>query len=175
MTIYEFEGKAPKIGDGTYVSESAEIIGDVVIGEGCFIAPGAKIKGDYGRIRIGNETSIQENCVLHARPGEQCTIGSSVTVGHGAIIHTSNIADNAIIGMGAITSDFCQIGEWAAIGEGAVVRNNQEIPAESIAVGVPAKIIGQINQEYKDQWTKYKEIYAYLARNRYPKGLKKIG
>jgi len=171
--IYEFENKRPKIGANSYISKSAEVIGDVVIGDGCFIAPGAKIKGDYGSIRIGNMTSIQENCVIHARPGKICNIGNYVTAGHGCILHTCIIKDYAVIGMGAIISDDAVVGEWCAIGEGCVVKQNQEIPDNKIAVGVPAKIIGDVNEDYKKQWTEFKDIYVELAK-RYPAGLKEI-
>ena len=173
MTVYEFEGRRPKIGGSSFIAESADIVGDVTIGERCFIGPGAKIKGDYGKIAIGDDTSIQENCVLHARPGERTEIGNKVTVGHGSIIHGAFLRDYCVIGMGAIVSDFAVVGEWGVVAEGCVVKSRQEIPPESIAVGIPAKIIGKIDQDYKDQWTKYKGIYSDLA-GRYPVGLKKI-
>ena len=72
MVLYRFEGKEPKIGDRTYVSQSAEVIGDVTIGKQCYVGPGAKVRGDYGSIVIGDKTSIEENCVLQARPNEIC-------------------------------------------------------------------------------------------------------
>ncbi|MEW6069335.1 MAG: gamma carbonic anhydrase family protein [Candidatus Thermoplasmatota archaeon] len=174
MTLYEFEGRKPKIDESSYVAESADIIGDVSIGKRCFIAPGAKIKGDYGEIKIGDETSVQENCIVHARPNESCVIGSRVTVGHGAILHNCTIGDSAVIGMGAIVSDWAELGEWSVVGEGAVVTQNQKIPANKIAVGVPAKLIGEVNEEFKAQWNKFKDIYAGLAERRYKEGLKKI-
>ncbi len=174
--IYEFEGKRPKIGRGTYVHESAVIIGDVTIGERCFIAPGAVLRGDYGTIAIGDATAIEDNVVVHARPEKITDIGNHVTIGHGAIIHGATIDDYAVIGMGAIISDFARVGIWAAVGEGAVVKNRQEIPSESIAVGVPAKVLDRkISDEYKKRWTEFKKIYGELAERRYPEGLKKIG
>ena len=102
MAIYEFEGKRPVIGKGTYVMETASIIGDVTIGEDCYIGAGAVIRGDYGTIKIGNGTAVEDNCVLHARPDDVLSIGNEVTLGHGAIIHNCTIADFAVIGMGAI-------------------------------------------------------------------------
>ena len=172
--IYEFEGRAPRIGKGSYVHESAVIIGDVTIGERCFIAPGAVLRGDYGTIVIGDGTAVEDNVVIHARPGERTEIGDHVTIGHGAVIHTPIIEDWAVIGMGAIVSDFAHVGRWAAIGEGAVVKNRQEIPEESIAVGVPARIIGKVSEEYKRQWTEFKGIYSDLAEKRYPQGLRRL-
>ena len=174
MGIYEFEGKKPKIGKGAWVSESADIIGDVIIGDKCFIAPGARIRGDYGSIEIGDETSIEDNCVVHARPNEKCVIEDNVTVGHSAIIHNCTIHSYAVIGMGAIVSDYAVVGKWSVVGEGCVVKNKQIIPDEKIAVGIPAKIIGDVSEEYKTQWTKFKNIYTGLAEKRYPRDLKKI-
>ena len=138
MVLYRFDGKAPSTGKETYVSQSAEVIGNVTIGERCYIGPGAKIRGDYGSIRIGNRTSIEENCVLHARPGETCAIGDMVTVGHGSILHNCTVNDYAVIGMGAIVSDYA-------------------------VVGVPAKIVGAVSEEYRKLWTRYKNLYAELA------------
>jgi len=164
MTLYRFDGKEPRIGERTYVSSSAEVIGDVEIGGQCYIGPGAKIRGDYGRIAIGNGTSIEENCVLHARPNEACEVGSLVTVGHGSILHNCTVKDYAIIGMGAIVSDYAIVGVWSVIGEGCVVKNNQVIEDRKVAVGVPARIAGEITDEYQNLWTKYKNIYVELAK-----------
>jgi phenylacetic acid degradation protein len=171
LTIASFEGKTPSIGAGTYVHPSADVFGDVTIGEGCWIGPGARIRGDYGAIVIGSYTSVEDNCVIHARPGEQTTIGNWVTIGHGSVIHNVKIlSDYAIIGMGAVVSDWAEIGRWAVVGEGAMVRQSQTIPDEHIAVGVPARVLEKkISEAYKAEWTHFKETYVDLAR-RYPSG-----
>jgi carbonic anhydrase/acetyltransferase-like protein (isoleucine patch superfamily) len=174
MTIYEFENKKPKIGEGTFVFKSADIIGDVIIGKNCYIGPGARIRGDYGSIRIGDNTAIEENVVIHARPDDITKIGSWVTLGHASIIHNAVIHDWAVIGMGAIVSDWSEIGKWAVVAEGAVVKNKQKIPNNQISVGIPAKIVSEISIEYKKQWTEYKKIYSELARSRFPESLKII-
>ena len=96
MTLYQFEDRRPVVGNNSYIAKSAEVIGDVYIGDNFYVGPGAKIRGDYGSIRIGNRTSIQENCVLHAGPDQEIIIGNNVTVGHGAIIHGPIIHDNVI-------------------------------------------------------------------------------
>jgi len=173
MTVYEFEGRVPVIGKTSYVSGSASVIGKVTIGEECYIAPGAVVKGDYGEIRIGDGCSVQDNVIIHARPDELTVIGSNVTLGHGCIVHNSTIKDEAVIGMGAIVSDYAVVGKWAIVGEGAVVKQNFEIPNEKIAVGTPAKVIGDVKEHHKEELTKFKSIYRDLAR-RYPTGLKKI-
>ena len=172
--ISSFEGKTPQIGDGAYVHPSADVFGDVVIGGGCWIGPGARVRGDYGRVVIGDNTAVEDNVVIHARPDEQCTIGSWVTLGHGCIIHNATLHDWAVVGMGAIVSDWSDIGEWAVVAEGAVVRQRQAIPAERIAVGTPARVLEKIvGDEYKAEWKHWKEVYVDLAR-RYPKGLKEV-
>jgi len=173
VAVYSFDNRTPNISEGAYISTEATIIGDVTIGPGCFIGPGARIKGDYGSIAIGRETSIQENCVIHSRPGERCEIGIRVNVGHGAIIHGSAIGDGAVVGMGAIVSDFAEVGRWAIVGEGCVVPAKTKIPDEKIAVGVPAKIVGDVTDEVKRMYDNFKDIYIDLAR-RYPRELKKI-
>ena len=173
MTILQFEDRIPKIGSGSNVCDSAEVIGRVTIGENCYIGFGARIRGDYGEIIIGDGSIIEDNCVIHARPNEQCVIGRRVTIGHGSILHNCTIKDSAVIGMGAIVSDYAVVGEWSVIGEGAVVTNNKEIPDGKVAVGVPAKVIAETSEEYKKLWSGYKDLYAELAK-RYPVGMKKL-
>ncbi len=174
MAVSEFEGRKPVLGKGTYVHPSADVIGAVTIGSGCWIGPGARIRGDYGTIVLGDNTSVEDNCVIHARPNESTRIGNSVTIGHGCIIHNATVHDYAVIGMGSVVSDYAVVGRWAVVAEGAVVRQRQEIPAESIAVGVPAKVLDKtVGEEYKAEWSRFKDIYADLAR-RYPQGLREV-
>ena len=173
MALYEFEGKRPSIGTGSFVPESADVIGDVTLGEDCFVGVGARIRGDYGTIVIGSRTSVQENVVIHARDGDLTQVGSNVQLGHGCILHNCTVKDNAVIGVGAIISDYAVVGDWAIIGEGAVVRG--DVPDGAIAVGVPAKVVGQVSEQQKEEWLYYKNKYAELARVRYPAGFKRIG
>lgn len=140
MGIYEFEGRIPKIGPNAYVDEDAKVLGDVTVGPQCYIGPGARIRGDYGTITIGEKTSVQENCVLHARINEKCVVGNHVQIGHGALLHNCTIKDYAVIGVGAIVSDYGTVGVWSIVGEGGVVTSNQTIPDGKVAVGVPAKL-----------------------------------
>lgn len=174
MALYEFERKKPCIGAGTFIFPSADVIGEVTLGENCYIGPGARIRGDYGLIHIGNNTAIEENVVIHARPNETTVIGDSVTIGHAAIIHNATIHDWAVIGMGAIVSDYAEIGEWAVVAEGAVVKNKGKIQQNKIAVGIPAKVVAEVSRDYKKQWTEYKSIYSDLARKRFPESLRII-
>ncbi len=173
MTVYEFEGRVPVIGEKTYISHSASVIGKVHIGSQCYVAPGAVVKGDYGEVFVGDGTSVQDNVVVHARPGENSVVGKNVTLGHGCIVHNATVKDEAVIGMGAIVSDYAVIGRWAIVGEGSVVTQSFEVPDEKIVVGIPAKVIGDVQQRHKDELSRFKAIYKDLAV-RYPTGLKKI-
>jgi phenylacetic acid degradation protein len=173
LGIFEFEGRTPLIAGTAYVDDDAKVVGDVKIGAQCYIGPGARIRGDYGTVAIGDKTSIQENCVLHARMNEKCEVGSHVQIGHGALLHTCTVKDYAVVGIGAVVSDYAIIGTWSIIGEGAVVTSGQSIPEGKVAVGIPAKVVREVSDSDKQLWSKYKEIYADLAL-RYPKGLKRI-
>ena len=173
MAVFEFEGRIPTIVPTAYVDEDATVLGDVRIGSQWYIGPGARIRGDYGTIIIGDRTSIQENCVLHARIDEKCEVGSHVQVGHGALLHNCTIKDYAVIGVGAVVSDYATVGVWSIIGEGGVVTSGQSIPDGKVAVGVPAKVIRDVAEADKQVWSKYKEAYADLAL-RYLKGFKRI-
>ena len=173
MTLYQFEGLKPVVGNNSYVARSAEVVDDVKIGENCYIGPGAKIRGDYGSIRIGNHTSVQENCVLHAGPDQNAVIGDNVTVGHGAIVHGSIIHDFVIICMGAIVAEHAEINEWSIIAAGDLVTSNTVIERESLVVGVPAKIIRKISDENRNLITFSADLYSNLAP-RYLEGLQEI-
>jgi carbonic anhydrase/acetyltransferase-like protein (isoleucine patch superfamily) len=162
--IYEFEGKRPEAGKDTYISELANVIGDVQIGNNCYIGHGAILRGDYCRIEIGDGTAVEEGVIIHAPPGELSSIGQKVTLGHGAIIHSKKIGDLAVIGIGAILSIRSEIMEGSIIAEGAVVKQNQTIPAGIVAAGNPAKVVREIRKKDKEVWNWGKQLYIDLAK-----------
>lgn len=159
MPAYEYNGRKPRIDSTAYVFPNATLIGDVRVGKNTWIGPGAVLRGDYGTIDIGEYTAIEDNCVVHARPDEKTNIGDHVTVGHLSVIHTATVKEWAVIGMGSVISDFAVVGVWSAVGEGAVVKNGGNVPDGAIAVGVPAKQVGTVNDSYKEQWVSYKKRY----------------
>ncbi len=163
MSVYEFEGKKPQIGSSSHVFETASVIGDVIVGDYVWIGPGAVLRGDYGTIEIGDYTAIEDNCVVHARPGEKTLIQEHVTIGHLATIHTATIRPWAVVGMGATVSDYSEVGEWAVVAEGAVVKSKSKVPDESIFAGIPAASIGKITDEFRKTWTEYKAYYNNFA------------
>ena len=173
MTVYEFEQKKPNLGNSSFVHEKASIIGDVKIGEECFVGAGAVVRGDYGTIEIGDRTSIQENSVIHARPDDKCSVGNDVQIGHGSILHNCSVKDYAVIGLGSCICDFATVGVWAIVGEGAVVSAKSDVPDGKVAVGVPAKVLRAVRQDEKDLWSSYKKKYVELAK-RYKAGLRAL-
>ena len=177
MAIFEFEGRVPRIPESCYVDKTATIIGLVEIGEECFIGPGARIKGDYGHIRIGDRTSVQENCVIHARPGGEAKIGSNVTVGHGAVLHGATVGDNTVIGMAAVVPDDVRIGEYCIVAEGSVLASGTEVPDRSVVMGIPGKVRKSLTPDmekyihmstgiYKDLGPRYKSSLNEITRER---------
>lgn len=173
MPVYEFEGRTPEIDPSAYVFPTAVVIGNVKLGKEVWVGPGAVLRGDYGEIEVGDYSAVEDNVVIHARPSEKTVVGKHVTIGHLSVIHTPVIEDWVVVGMGSTISDFAKVGEWSAVAEGAVVRNKSEIPPGSIAAGVPAKVIGQVTEEYRKLWTGYKANYNSFCR-RYSDNLNRL-
>ena len=172
--LYAFDGKRPKIGRDVYVSARAVVIGDVKIGNECYVGPGAILRGDYGGIVIGPGTAVEENVVVHAPPGEICQIGRKVTLGHGSIVHAKSIGDLVVVGMGAVVSLRAEIGPRTIIAEGAVVRMNQKISAGVVVAGNPAKVIRNVTPEDEERWNNGKQLYIDLAKKYLKIGLQDL-
>jgi carbonic anhydrase/acetyltransferase-like protein (isoleucine patch superfamily) len=138
--VRDFNGKRPRVGEGTFLAENAVLVGDVVVGERASIWYGAVLRGDVFHIRVGDETSIQDNSVIHVTHGRNATvIGRRVTIGHAVTLHGCAIGDRCIIGMGSTILDHAEIGERCIIGAGALVTPGTKIPAGTLAVGSPAR------------------------------------
>ncbi len=142
--LVEFEGKKPQVGKGVFIAPTATLIGDVEVGEGASIWYGAVLRADFGKIRVGKGSSIQDNAVVHVIPDCETVIGDEVTVAHGAVLHGCTIEKGAIIGMGAVVQDFARVGEEAMVAAGSVVTTNMVIPPRHLAAGVPAAIKKEI-------------------------------
>ncbi|MCK5311611.1 MAG: gamma carbonic anhydrase family protein [Desulfobacteraceae bacterium] len=173
MAIYQYDNFIPKIGNNSYISDSARVIGDVTIGEDCYIGHGAILRGDYGRIIIGSGTAIEENAVLHIRPNGILELEKSVTIGHGALVHCKLIKSFAVIGIGAVVGFDAVIGTWSIVAEGCVVTKDAIIPDEKIVTGVPYQITSDTKPEHKKFWKYGKQLYVDLAHD-YPEKFKRI-
>lgn len=146
MMVMEFEGVTPKIDENAYISESVDIIGKVEILENANIWFGTRLRGDMNNIVIGRNTNIQENSVVHVDSKSPCIIGNNVTIGHGAIIHGCNIADNVLVGMGSIILNNAKIGNNTIIGAGSLITQGKEFPEGVLILGNPAKVVRKLTQ-----------------------------
>lgn len=154
--IKEVRGHTPSIGEGTFVAETAVIVGDVTIGRDCSIWFNAVLRGDVNTITIGNRTNIQDGAVIHtlydgSPHPSQTHIGNDVSVGHNAVIHGGIIGDNCLIGMGAIVLDNAEIPSGCIIAAGALVLSNAKLEPDSLYAGVPARKIREVTPEQREQ------------------------
>lgn len=141
--IYNLKEKSPKLSDNVFVADSAAVIGDVTLGKNVNVWFGAAIRGDEGKIEIGDNTNIQDNATVHS----ETKIGCGVTIGHNAIVHGCTVGDNVLIGMGAIVLDGAEIGEDSIIGAGALVTGGKKFPPRSLILGSPASVKRELSDE----------------------------
>ena len=160
--LKSFRGKKPKIAESAFISERAYIIGDVEIGENSNVWPGVVIRGDHGRIKIGNNVSVQDNSVIHA--DAPMVIGDNVLIGHCAVVHCQRIGSNVLIGNNATLLDSAQVGNRCIIGANAMVEEGMQIPDGSFVVGVPARVKKELPAERQKGLEHAGEYYAQLAR-----------
>lgn len=145
--MYNYKGYKPKIHETCFLAPGCSVIGRVSIGEKSSVWHNAVIRGDEADINIGDNTNIQDGCVLHCTKDAEISIGNGVTIGHGVILHSCSIQDDCLVGMGAIVLDGAKIGKNCLVGAGAVVTPRTEIPDRSLVVGNPAKIKRVLTQE----------------------------
>ena len=175
--IRSFNGKTPQIAESAFISEAAYVVGDVVIGENCSVWPGAVIRGDVGRVIIGNNSIVEDTCVIHSgspsTPGciADITIGDNVEIGHGAVVNCCRIDNNVLIGMNAIVLHDAEIGESAVIGAGCVVSQGMKVPPRSFVAGVPGKIKGEASPRQLWWVQEGSPIYNQLAQQYKEEGL----
>lgn len=146
--VRELLGKTPKMGENTWLAETATVIGDVEMGSDCSVWYNAVIRGDVNSIKIGNKVNIQDNAMVHCTYQKSpTTIGDNVSVGHNAIVHGCTLKANVLIGMGAIVMDDCVVESNSIVAAGAVVTANTHIGEGEIWAGVPAKKVKDVSQQ----------------------------
>jgi carbonic anhydrase/acetyltransferase-like protein (isoleucine patch superfamily) len=164
--LHTFKNIKPKIGSGSWIASSADVIGDVTIAKECSIWFGCVVRGDVHSIKIGERTNIQDLSMIHVthyKNGDKSTgnptnIGSDVTVGHRVMLHGCTIEDACLIGMSATILDGAVIGKESIVGAGALVTKNKVFPPRSLIVGSPAKVVRQLSDE------EVVELYASAKR-----------
>ncbi len=161
--------KAPKIAPTAFVSEAAYVVGDVEIGENSSIWPGAVIRGDVASIKIGDNSQIEDNCVVHT--GEPMVIGDNVHIGHGVVIHCSKIGNTVLIGNNATILDGAEIGDFCLIAANSLVRERMRIPSDSFVTGTPAEVKGNITPAQIDRIESGVKFYVELSLEYKQQGL----
>ena len=164
-----FLRKKPVLGKGVYIARGAVVVGDVTLGDGASVWYNVVLSGDINRIVVGDHTNIQDNSVVHLADDFPCVLGSYVTVGHSAIVHACSIGNECLIGMGAVVLDGAEIGDQCLIGARALVTQHVSIPAGSLVLGSPAKVVRALSKEERGglkHWAdKYVENAAYCLEH----------
>ncbi len=175
MAVYALGDKIPVIAKSAYIHPQASVIGEVVIGERVFVAPMVSIRGDRGRIEIGDESNIQDGAVIHSEPGIVTKIGKRVNVGHNASIHAELVDDDAAIGMGAVLMLRSVVAKGVMIANSALLHPKTKTEPFKIYAGVPAKYLRDLNEDdpARQAITRYVDSYVEFAVT-YPKELRRI-
>ena len=173
MALYELDGVAPQLADGTWVADSAQVMGSVVLGENVSVWFGAVLRGDTEPLTIGRNSNVQDLSVLHADVGCPLTIGENVTIGHQVMLHGCTVGDNSLIGIQAVVLNNAKIGRNSIVGAGSVVTEGKEFPDNSLIIGAPAKVVRTLDDAAVAKLRASAEHYVDNGR-RFAKGLKKI-
>ena len=161
--VYAIDGITPVVHPSAFVHPSAVLIGDVIVGARAYIGPCACLRGDFGRIVVEEGANIQDTCMLHGFPGKDTVVGAEATIGHGAVLHGCVVGRGALVGMNCVVNDNAEIGEEAVVAALAFVKAEDKIPARSLAVGIPAKVIRTLSPQ-ELRWKKDNmHLYQQLA------------
>jgi phenylacetic acid degradation protein len=163
MPVYSLEGITPVVHPDAFVHETAVLIGDVIIGAGCYIGPNASLRGDFGRIIVEQGANVQDTCVMHSFPGKDCIVERDGHIGHGAVLHGCRIGSNALIGMNAVVMDDAVIGSSSIVSACAFVTSKFECPPRSLVMGAPAKVKRELSDEEIAWKTRGTQEYQQLA------------
>src|SRR5690606_2603340 len=164
MPCYAYQGIVPVVHPTSYVHPLASLIGDVIVGPGCIIAPGASLRGDFGRIIVEGDSSIQDSTTVHANTLRDTVIGRGATIAHGAIIHGCGIGENTLVGMNAVVLDNAEIGPECLIAALSLVKSDTIVPARSLVAGNPAKVVRTFEPHQVTWKNDGKGEYQRLAR-----------
>ena len=153
----------PEIDKSSYVAKTAVIIGDVIIGKNCGIFPNAVIRGDQNTIKIEDGSNVQDCCVIHTDKEHEVKIGKNVSIGHGAIVHGAIIEGNCLIGMNVTILNGAKLGRGSVIGANALVKNNMDVPENSLVLGIPGRIIKQ-DEKFRETARLNAETYQKISK-----------
>jgi phenylacetic acid degradation protein len=160
--IYEFNNYIPVIHESSFIHPQAAVTGNVIIGRNCYIGPGAALRGDWGQIIVEDGCNVQENCTIHMFPGVTVLLRESSHIGHGAVVHGATIGRNCLIGMNAVIMDNVELGDESIVGALSFIKEGEKIPARSVVVGNPARVIKTVSDEMLAWKTEGTALYQQL-------------
>jgi phenylacetic acid degradation protein len=162
LTVYSIDGVTPVVDPTAYVHPSAVLIGDVIVGPGCYIGPFASLRGDFGGIRVQAGANLQDCCIMHGFPGTDTVVEENGHIGHAAVLHSCVIRKNALVEMNAVVNDNAVIGEWAIVAAMAFVKAGMVVAPRTLVAGTPARVVRELTEqelEWKDSGTvSYQEL-----------------
>ena len=161
--VYAIDGITPVVHPSAFVHPSAVLIGDVIVGPRAYIGPCACLRGDFGRIVVEEGANIQDTCMLHGFPGKDTVVGAESTIGHGAVLHGCVVGRGALVGMNCVVNDNAEVGEDAVVAALAFVKAEDRIPARSLAVGIPAKVLRTLSAPELTWKKDNMQLYQQLA------------
>lgn len=144
LFVYSINGVTPVVDPSAFVHPSAVLIGDVIVGPGCYVGPCASLRGDFGRIEMRADANVQDGCIMHGFPGTDTIIEEEGHIGHGAVIHGCVIQRNALVGMNAVVNDNAIIGESAIVAAMAFVKAKMIVPPRTLVAGIPARVVREL-------------------------------
>jgi phenylacetic acid degradation protein len=163
VRVYAIDGVTPYVHPDSYVHPLASLIGDVIVEAGCYIGPGASLRGDFGRLVMRRGSNLQDNCVVHSFPAAETLIEEDGHVGHGAVLHGCTVGRNALIGMGAVVMDGARIGVDSIVAALAFVKAGFEVPSGVLVAGIPARIVRTLTEEERLRKIQGTREYQTLA------------
>ena len=164
VRVYAIDGVVPYVHPEAYVHPTASLIADVIVEAGCYVGPGASLRGDFGRLVMRRGSNLQDCCVVHGFPGTDTVIEEDGHVGHGAVLHGCTVGRNALIGMSAVIMDGAKIGEDAIVAALSFVKAGFEVPPGMLAAGIPAKVLRAVSAEERSWKKEGTREYQELTR-----------
>jgi phenylacetic acid degradation protein len=162
--VWAINGVVPVIDPTAFVHPSAVLIGDVIVGAGCYVGPAASLRGDFGRLELRAGSNVQDGCIMHGFPGTDTVVEEEGHIGHGAILHGCIVKRNALVGMNAVINDSAVIGESAIVAAMAFVKAGMIVPPRMLAAGVPAKIVRKLTDQEMAWKVEGTQSYQELTR-----------
>lgn len=164
MPCYAIDGVVPVVDPTAYVHPSAVLIGDVVVGPGCYVGPCASLRGDFGRIVLQAGANVQDTCVLHSFPNHNVIVEENGHIGHGAVLHGCIVRHDALVGMNAVVMDDAEVGAQAIVAACAFVPAGSKLPARTLVVGTPAKVLRMLSDDEVTRKREGTQVYQELSR-----------